>query len=421
MSELDQNPNMTVLKRTLAGALVQHLQLPVNTFGPAFVRIPEDKAYQASIVQWWNTLKPEAQFSHTLLSTLAAPTLVVDLRVMLGKSSLIRSWALAGGKEADAPWLLAGYDEKKDEFQIRQLDSREELLNTLLAWIEANAGFFVPEMKFDVSASEFAVLLAIIDLYSRAHYSAYITHKPVTDTYTADHIVQAYQESVNIPDPRWLLSFCAPLLPNEACALQPDKILQCLTGLTGKGLLQQAASSGEVSFTVPGLFLAESFHRCICLAGLDVSGADETGVIGSHSGLFIRSDEPLWYCDIGSDKKVTVLGVDMNMVRQILEGLLTPLAAPPLDSKSNTSQAVPLQPGPIATPMPPPVMHETAACVKCGVIVGRDDTFCATCGTPVKKDAIPTPPLPPQTKVCPNCNKSLGPNTKFCGGCGKPV
>lgn len=420
MNKLEKKPDMITVQRSLAGALIRHLQLPVGVFGAALIKIPEDMAYIASVVQGWNSLKPEDRLSRTLLETLAAPTLVADLRVMLGQTSLIRVSALAGGIEPHAPWLLAGYHEDKDEFQVSQLEGREELLNTLYAWIEADAGIFVPEMKFEVSTAEYAVLLAIVDLYSRAHYSAFITHTVVADEFTVADIVKSYQEAVNIPDPRWLLSFCAPLLPDEASALQAEQVKQCLAGLTGKGLLQ-AAPSNALSFTVPGLFLAESFHRRNCLVGLSVAGADETGMIGSHAGLFIRSDDPLWYCDIGSDNKVTVLGVDMNLVRQILEDLLTPLAVPPLESKLKTPQTVLLQPGPGTPPLPPSKLSAAVACVKCGFIIVKDDAFCGKCGEPVKKVIAPPPPLPPQTKVCSRCNKPLALNAKFCEGCGTPV
>lgn len=371
-------PGMMTLQRPLAGALVKHLQLPVGAFGSAFIDTPEDAGYLSSVAQWWDSLRPADQTPRHILATLAAPALVVDLRVMFGQGSWIRSWALAGGTSADAPWILAALRQETDEYQIRSLSSREEMLGTLLQWIEGNAGIFMPEMKFKLTASELAVLMAVVDLYSRAHYSAYINHGAVSDRLPLEYVQRGYQEATTIADPRWLLSFSDPFLPAAARGLQPDAIARAVASLAGRGLLQQAAPSGEVSFTDPGRFLAESWHRRVCLIALDVAGADEKGNLGTHAGMFIRSDEPLWYCDIGADGDATVMGADMDLTRQLLEALLTATGAPPLASDLLNQRPAPV------SPAQQPAAAAPSFCAGCGSPLKAESRFCAVCGKPAR-------------------------------------
>lgn len=382
MTDPAETTGMMTLQRPLVGALVRHLHLPVGAFGSAFVEMPEDSGYLRSVAGWWNSLRPADQTPRHVLATLAAPALVVDMRVMFGQESWIRSWALAGGASADAPWILAALRQETDEYQIRTLSSREEILGTLLRWIEGHAGLFVPEMKVKLAASELAVLMAVVDLYSRARYSAYINHGALSDRLPVEHVVRGYQEATTIADPRWLLSFADPFLPVFARGLEPDAIRQAVASLARRGLLQQAASSGEVSLTDPGRFLAESWHRRVCLVALDVAGADEEGNLGTHAGMFIRSDEPLWYCDIGSDGDATVMGADIDLTRRLLEALLTAGGVPPLAADLPAGRSAPVPPAQKASSPPPqPLRAATPAfCAKCGSPLNPGMKFCGQCG-----------------------------------------
>jgi hypothetical protein len=319
MTQID---NTIMLQRPAARKLVKALGLPVNVLGSAFLGTAEPADAAVST--------PEEPIPAEVLATLAAPALEAELRVIFGRKSLVRSWALASGAADDAAWLLAGYDDGVDSYTLRVLTDRGELLDTLVTWIEGNAGLWVPEMKFALPVAELAVWLAVVDLYSRAHYSAYLTHEAVGDRLWAEHIVRVYQDAATVEDPRWLLPFARPLLPKSACALSPDEVHSAAAALVRRGLLRKEEDSEGFSFSEPGLLLAESWHRRSCLIALKVAGADRDGKVGSHGGLFIRCDEPLWYCDIGADGNAVVCGADMLLTRRLLESLLTPEGAPAL-------------------------------------------------------------------------------------------
>jgi hypothetical protein len=66
-----------------------------------------------------------------------------------------------------------------------------------------------------------AALLAWTDLEARATFVSLIAHQPRPEVFQAQDIAEYCSRESNVPDPRWLLPFLAPLL--DPAASQPQR------------------------------------------------------------------------------------------------------------------------------------------------------------------------------------------------------
>jgi hypothetical protein len=315
------------------------------------------------------------------VAALAAPALVADVRVFQGRDSLIRTWAVTG---ASGPLVLAALAEDGRTLRLERLATRDEYVDTLVAWLIAAGEPARPELRVELAQAEFAALLALVDLRSRATFTSYITHRPVEQAFAQEFVLKAFTEAVTVNDPRWLLSFAKPLL--DDVATQPDAaaVGRALGGLSTRGLIERAGTDWK--FTVPGEFLAESLHRRAVTIGVDTAAADAAGQLGTHAGLIVRSDEPLWFADIPGGANVTLCGISAQTARDVLDMFVTPVGPAPIAKP----------PAPVPPPQP--------------VYVAPAPLYSAP---PVQ----PTAP-PPTLRYCPRCGQQNASGVPFCGGCG---
>ncbi|MCX6621730.1 MAG: zinc ribbon domain-containing protein [Acidobacteria bacterium] len=387
-------PAPIMIPRQATGALVQHLGLTLGSLGSALIDFHPDAGYNSAIVQWWTSLAPRQRIPREVLATLAAPTAVAEIRVIFQKSSLFRTWAMTGGLAPNSQWVLVAHHEAKDEYQVQQLPDRQTLVNTLFAYLESGVPVWEAQMRFRLPAAEFAVLLALLDLYSRGQYASLITHAVAPASYSFADVQQAYQNATEFPDLRYLFPFAEALLPDVARQLTPSDV-QALTGkLVEHGLLKVGADG--FAWTDPGRFLAESLHRRTCALLIDAAGATAKGAVGSQGSLFVRSDQPLWYFDIerGATPHAVVAGVTADLARSLLDEILQPVGVPPSHSEVQARRAA------MAAHRPLPIV-----------------------AAPPYYQAPPThqPQAGASSPFCRNCGVNLPPGVRFCVGCGSPT
>ena len=395
-------PQALTIPRPAAGALAKHLGLALGSLGAPFIQASEDAANNASVIQWWNSLGPTQRNLREALAILAAPVVVADIRSLFQKSSLIRTCALTGSLESHAPWVLLAHHEAADEYEIQQLLDRQTLVNTLFAYLESGVPVWEAEMRFQLSAAEFAVLFAMSDLYSGTQFASLITHTVAPSRYTLDNVQKAYLNATQIPDQRYLFPFAASMLPDAARRLAPDAVQACAGKLVERGLL--IANGDGFCWTEPGRFLAESLHRRTCTLSIDAAGANEAGMVGTQCSLFVRSDQPLWYFDMGraTAKDIVTAGVSSETARSLIDEILKPIGRPPSQSDieafkaaAATRPAAPIPPAPRAAaapapPAPPAPAAAASACPKCGKAVSSNAKFCKSCGANLKHKQVRT-------------------------------
>jgi hypothetical protein len=383
---------MLTLDRHVIGALVRHQQLVPGALGAAFYDVPPDPGYIQQVAQWHQAQPASAKLSPEALKILAAPDLVADIRALTGRDSLLRTWALSRVDLQPGPIVLAAAAEQNDkQLKVQSFASREMLADTLLLWLVAAGEPSEPEMRVEMTHAEFAVLLAFIDLYSRAKYSALIAHRTMETTFSHSFVYQAYDEALKAADPRWLLGFAMPLIDEAALHLDPQSFWQALQGLGQRRFIEAAGQ--EFRFTVPGEFLAEALHRRTVSVAVDTAAAEPQGGLGTHGMMLVRSDDPLWFVDLPPGGKVTVCGVSVQAAREILDAVLTPVGRAPAARQPAPHAARPpaqMHPHPPQPGMPPrgvsPAMPQGAQpgvvqCRVCGQRQAAGAMFCGNCGS----------------------------------------
>jgi hypothetical protein len=394
---------MITMQRHVIGALVRHYQLTPGAIGVPFYDLPPDDGYAAQVAQWYESLPPTHQLPREALNLLAAPDLVADVRIFQGRDSLIRTWVMTGfGAKAGLALLTAPQGEN-GALKITVQESPEVFADTVLTWLIAGSEPSEPELNVRLTHEELTLLLTLTDLYSRDAYSSYIAHRPVEEQYPNDLIARAYHEAVTVDDPRWLLSFALPLLDDRVGHLEEPSLAQALQGLARRGLIEPAGQNWK--FTLPGQYVALSFHRRRVTVGIDTIAADADGRLGTHAAILLRSDEPLWFLSIPPGEEAVLTGVSVVAARQILDGLLTPQApAPPYRAAAAQPQTVTPSPAGYAPPPPPPAPGPPSYAAG-----------------PAPHSAQPPYATPGPSRFCPSCGQPAVQGAVFCGNCGARV
>jgi hypothetical protein len=394
---------MMTIQRHVLGALVQRMRLTPGALGKAFFDEVTDTEYVKQVGDWWMGLPEQERIRLDAVAALARPALVAGVKVIQGRDSMIRTWAVSGEGGQPGPLVLVA-SEGEDALRLERVDTRDEYVDTLVTWLVAAGEPSEPEMKVELAQAEFAALLALADLHSRTAYTAYLTHQPAASAYGLEAIAEVYREGVELNDPRWIWSFSAPLLDEAAGRMDGAQLGQALEGLSRRGLIERAGT--EWKWTLPGEYLAESLHRRQVTIGLDTAGADEHGEAGTHAALIVRSDEPLWYMDIPGGGNVLLCGISMQAVREMLDVMLKP-AGPVLEER-----AAPAPPPPPAPQFAPAPEHPAPPPPAAG--------FAPFPPGGLSPGAPPPPPPPPMAGAayCPGCGVALAPGARFCGNCG---
>jgi len=253
-----------------------------------------------------------------------------------------------------------------------------------------------------------AALLAWTDLEARATFVSLIAHQPRPEVFQAQDIADYCSRESNVPDPRWLLPFLAPLLDPAAITAAAQQTATVLQGLARRGLVEPRGA-GWV-WTLPGQFLSESFQRRTVTVAVDTAAAGPDGTLGRHACCLLRSDQPLWFMDIPPDGEVTLAGVSILDARKVLDTVLTPAEKAPAWP--------PPRPQPVQYPaVSPPVYAPAPEHAAPSPSAYAQTPQYAT--PPVQPVAAPAPRVGAQPmKYCPNCGQALPANAVFCGYCG---
>ncbi len=399
---------MMTFDRHVIGALVRHQQLPPGALGAPFYDIPPDPAYVQQVAQWHQGQPTDAKLTPQALALLAAPDLVADIRSLTGRDSMVHTWAMSRADCQPGPLLLAAAKgDQGKQLSIQEITSREELADTILLWLVGAGEPSEPEMHVQMSHSELAVLLSLIDLYSRAKFSAFLAHRAQESSFDFRYIQQAFEEGTNSKDPRWLLGFALPLLDESVQQLDRNAIWQNMHLLAQRKLIEPLTlpnGTQEWRFTLPGEYLAESLHRRTVTVGIDTAAADGQGGLGTHAVMLVRSDDPLWMIDLPPGGNAAIAGVSVMGARQVLDAVLTPAGRAPAARPAEQ----PRQQSPQAQPPAPPASPAAG--------------YPPHSGYPVQAQPAAAPPnraqFPQTHSACPVCRQMIAPGTVFCGNCG---
>lgn len=399
------------IRRSLASALAAHFQIPLGCLGAPFVDPETDASRVAAAGEWW-TAQPEGRrIPRELIAGLAAPAAVADIRILLERSTLTKTWALACGVEPNAPWLLLAPVTSDNDYHVQPCAARAAVTDLLMGHLAALSPAWESQMRFQLKTPAFALLLALVDLYSRAQYASLLMQQAVPEGFDMEDIRLAWENAIQRPDQRYLFPLAAHLFPDALNNLLPGDAATLVYQIAEVGLL--AEREKNYFWTDSGRFLAESLHRRNVTLAIEVAGADAGGRLAAQASLFVRSDLPLWFFDIGAESCIAA-GVSDEKARELLDGILKPVGVPPAVQREVEAPApaptLP-PPPPVSAPPPPPPPAAAApasVCPVCGAAVAPGARFCGNCGQPS------APPM----LVCAHCQTQSPPGTQFCRNCG---
>jgi len=353
---------------------------------------------------WWQAQKEEDRHTYRgALAAIAAPMLIADIAINAWNEKLIITHAVVPSLRWNDPVYLLGQDAETPRFRLEYLRQADLFTNTLLLYLQGAAPVYEMEMKFEVSARDFAVLLATADLRQRLKFRALLDYAVPPSSVKEDDVMVSVTEGYVYPDPRWLLPFSLPVLHISPAGITKESVRQSLDNLAKTGLVTKDAD--RISLTEPGERFCESVAGRTSCIRIDIRGADEKGKHGRQSVLFIRGEHFLWYAGTSGRRADTLIvaTIGLDQAEALLKELFTPLAVPkpgkPVRPAPAIARAPVREPAPAAASPPPPPRYPSPApvaspagglvCRACGNPLAPADRFCSRCL--VKVPEIPAP------------------------------
>ena len=315
-----------LIPRSVVAPLSDSFSLVRNRLGEVF-DLPQGDAGQAT--GWWQSQKPDDQIVlRQALTALASPVLLSDITIMRGDQGLVQTMLTMESLRADDPAFLVGTDESGESLRMRRLQSPEVMAGTILMYLEAGADPGLAEFKFEVGLNEFLVLLATLDLHRRSHLISLLEHEEMKPSLKLEDVQKSVNDGLEYPDPRWLLPFVVPILP-EKPQLDWNTIWEAVYRLSQRGILKLGSENKELTLTEAGALLATETLRKMTQVRIASLGYTEDGKPASQTSFFIRGESLIWYIDVGAES-VVVAAIDLDKAGELLMELFKPVGTPPV-------------------------------------------------------------------------------------------
>jgi hypothetical protein len=385
METRDKETKTLLIAKDYIRPLISRFGMVQNELSNLF-DLPEPSAGTDSpALGWWQARTDEEQYTlRAALAAIASPVIIADVGINIRNERLIDTHALLTSLRWNDPAFLIAPENGGAQFRLEYLQKTDLFTSTLLLYLESGSPAYTMEMKFEIPVTDFAVLLALIDLRQRTRFRALLDHAVFPSAYKTGDIAATLTEGIAFPDPRWLLSFSLPTLHLRVDTLTPASTRQSLDRLAKTGLVK---IDGEtVTFTEPGEKFAESAGGRISCIRLDLYGVDTGGHPGRQSVILIRGEYFLWYAGISGTKTdtmvVTTIGLDQ--AEALLKELFTPLAVPKaVEPVCTVTPAVVQAPAPAVSPQKATGGAGKKFCPSCGKPLRPGLKFCSSCGTQV--------------------------------------
>jgi hypothetical protein len=297
-----------------------------NRLGEVF-DLPKGDAGQAT--RWWQGQKPDDQIVlRQALTALASPIIMSDITIMRGDQGLVQTTLVKESLRVDDPAFLVGTDQGGENLRLRRLQSPEVMAGTILMYLEAGSEPGLAEFKFEVSPSEFLVLLATLDLHRRSYLISLLEHEEMRPGMKLEDVQNSLSDGLQYPDPRWLVPFVVPILP-EKPQLDWNALWQAVQSLGQRGLVKLSGDNKELTLTEAGALMATEMLRKMTQVRIASLGYTEDSRQASQTSFFIRGESLIWYMDVGAES-VVVAAVDLDKAGELLVELFKPVGAQPV-------------------------------------------------------------------------------------------
>ena len=312
--------------------------------------IPPATGNTSAATQWWRTVPPDDQaVVRGAFNAIMAPTLVSNIAIVRGDDKMVNTVLVQDSMNHEDPCYLVGEDEAGDNLRIRKLMTSEVMSSTLLLYLDAGVEPGLAEFNFTIEIDDFVTLLGVLDLYKRQYLISLLEHEPVTDQMKTSDVMKALEDGQEYADPRWLLPFVAPALP-QIPPYDITRLNNSLYDLGKAGIINITDDYSTISFAEPTELLGIETLRKMTTIRMISLGYTPDGRPASQTSLFIRGESLIWFIDIGGETghTATFAAIDIDKAGEIMNEIFTPVGLPESVHRTPTTQ------------------RETPMCPKCG-------------------------------------------------------
>jgi hypothetical protein len=366
------------------------------------------------------------------LTPIATPDRVLDVRLAVFNSApqLTRLYAarpVEGQMVALAPHL-------EFDHELIFPFSYDDLLVWMRMQLQYSSSMTFPIHQTDYSGEELAFLLALADAYKATYVRSFLPRRrdPEPIVITAEDILNAQKDALEIRDRRWLLHAVGEFF-NEMIHIGGKSEVN-LPRLT-KGFVKQelerykenedllAVEGKKAHFQLgPSLeaFIGDFFNwiSLITLHDLQiVGGTVEAPEAFEEALLLITTGSTVW---VIATQGLTQTDGDLSKVRFGMRSLEMVTALDVVGEFIEPAADVKLS-GDFYGPSPFEPVIAGATCQACGEAMPAGSKFCPECGAAQESPQKAQEQKQKAVAKCPACGASVGEGIKFCTQCGESL
>jgi len=366
------------------------------------------------------------------LTPLATPDRILDLRLAVFDSApqltrLYGSRPVEGQLVALAPHL-------EFDHELIFPFSYDDLLVWLRMQLQFSSSMTFPIHQSEYSGEELAFLFSLADAYKAAYVRSFQPRRrePEPIVLSADDILDAQNDALEIRDRRWLLNSVSelfmemihiggqtqvnlPKLTKSFITKELDRYAQNEDLLPVKGKKKQFQLGTSLETFIGDFF---NWISLITIHDLQIVGgtasAPETW---EEALLLITTGSTVW---LVATEGLTSAEGDLGKVRFGMRSLEMVSALDVISEFIEPVANVEL-PEEFYGPSPFEAMQVGIKCPTCAEMIPAGSKFCPECGAAQEDPEKATDEKPQTTMACPTCGASVRAGVKFCTQCGEPL
>lgn len=231
------------------------------------------------------------------------------------------------------------------------MDSGNEVLATLIMYLDAGADFGETQFTVRLSLYELITFFGLMDLYRRSEYIAMLEHAKGEFRVSYDDIWKSVEDGLQYPDLRWALPFILPQLIHDVQPPTQNDVNNAVQSLARKGVLVWKQDAEAFALSDPGLFVALSMMKVINKIDVTSLGFNEMGMRARKGAVFIRTDPILWTVMMDEGEAI-FSSIKLDPAVDFVTEILKPTMVPAKRSEAKAK--------------PPKAAGQVPMCPKCG-------------------------------------------------------
>ncbi|MCB2171988.1 transposase [archaeon] len=302
--------------------------------------------------QWWKKQSEEDQFIlRKIITAMGSPVLISNIAVA-HEYGLLNTRAVFTSTRLEDPAFLIGVDDEEQNYHVSYVDTGDEILATMVMYLDAGADFGETEFTVRMSLYELIAFFGLMDLYRRSEYIALLEHARADFRVGYEEIWKSVDDGMQYPDLRWALPFILPQLIHDIQPPTQNDINTAVQSLAQKGVLEWKQDAEAFALTDPGLFAAMSLMKTINKLDITSFGFNDAGKRARKGATFIRTDPLLWTVMLDEGEAI-FSSIKLDPAVDFVREILSPTIVPAKKEKAEEAE-------------PPKEAGQTPMCPKCG-------------------------------------------------------